>query len=253
MAISAPVVATLLGLVSLGLLGLLAWLVWRASRQAADVSAFRSGGRIRRVHLPDAPGVVVEIDGGWPGRTRIRVPAPAALPLQGPARLAPRGLRSGRALSGAFGDLVWSGRGADDVADWTESLQEPLRALWGWRDRYTLQATLTPYGLLIHMPLVAAEPNEESFLAQQARLLHAALAAMAAGTRLEGITFQSPMTEAEGDCSTCWDRIPAREAVLCPACGGCQHRDCHEWTGGCGRFACDGEDKLESSLRAARR
>lgn len=215
-------------------------------------SALRGGG-VRSITDEALPGVVLEIGDQWPGRTRIRVAAPAMLPLQGPARLAPRALRRGKQLSPSFGDLVWTGRGADDLEQWAEVLHAPLRALYGFRDRYTLQATLTPFGLMVHMPLVAARPNEEAFLLTQARALHAALGVMADAAGPEGLDFQSPMAEPQGECSTCWEPVPTRASVQCAACGGRQHHDCREYMGGCGRFACDGVDPLAASLQAARR
>ena len=217
--------------------GALAWRRYARDRAFGDR---RESDRHRVLHVLDAAGVTVEIDARWPGRTRIRVPAPDLLPLQGPARLVPRSLRrSGRELSRAFGDLVWTGRGAADVARWAAELEAPLRALWGWRDRYTLQATLTPFGLIVHMPLAAAAPNEEPFLVEQARALARGLAALAGAALPEGVRFQLPAV-ADADCPTCWERVGSR-AVVCGACGARQHPDCARWTGGCGRFGCAGE------------
>lgn len=241
------------GFWSLAILGTLARRMQRAFHGDGAPAGFGAGRGVRRITDDALPGVVLEISDVWPGRTRLRVAAPAMLPLPGPARLAPRAIRPGKQLSASFADLVWTGRGAGELGRGTEHLQAPLRALWGFRDRYTLQAMLTPFGLMVHMPLVAAHPNEEAFLMAQARALYHGLARMAGAPGVAGVALQSPVAEPAGECSTCWDTVPARDAVHCPACGGRQHADCFAYTGGCGRFACDGVDPLAASLRAARR
>jgi hypothetical protein len=201
------------------------------------------------LHVRDHPGARVEIDMRWPGRTRFRIPSEHPLPLQGPARLVPRSARGGgRPSSRAFGDLVWTGRGAEDVARWADAIAEPLRALYGWRDRHTLQATLTPYGLIIHMPLVAATPDDEPFLVEQATQLAIGLAQMAGTAQPAGVRLGRAHVET-GDCPTCWEPI-GRTFTECDACHARQHPDCAAWTGGCGRFACDGVGRLERSANA---
>lgn len=224
------------------LVGVWAWRKYWADRRPLIAGR---GARPRVLHLLDHPGARIEIDSRWPGRTRFRIPSSQPLPLQGPARLTPRSLRGGRSLSRSFGDLVWTGRGADDVARWASVLEEPLRALYGWRDRYTLQATLTPFGLIVHMPLVAPTPAEEPFLLAQAARLAAGLEAMAGRAAPEGVAFGSARV-GNAECPTCWEPV-GRRFVECDACHARQHPDCAAWTGGCGRFACDGLARLEES------
>ena len=207
-------------------------------------------GPPRRIDVPGVYGAALEIDPSWPGRTRLRIPAASALPMAGAARLVPRSFRRQPTLSRGFSELVWTGRGREAATRWSERLAKPLRRLYGWRDRYTLQATLTPFGLIVHMPLVVATGAEEPFLLEQAAALADALAAIADGPAIEGVHFVA-VRELAGQCPCCWEMVSLDDTdlVTCPGCGAHQHADCAAWAGGCGRFACSG---IPPQLAAAR-
>lgn len=130
----------------------------------------------------------------------------------------------------------WTGPGATDAARWAETLAPPLRALFGWRDRYTLQATLAPLGLTVHFPLVAATPGEEPFLLQQAAALAQGLGHLAATAEVEGVRL-GKVQATGGECACCWEPV-AVDATACPMCAAPHHGACYAWMGGCARFGC---------------
>lgn len=224
------VIGAFAGIIGVGLLVALASatvgrtrrLAWRADSPSHAV-----------IPLGDAYPGAVEIDATWPGRTRLRVPALQPLPMLGPARLT----RAGRRWSLAPQALAWTGRGRDDAVRWDRHLRPHLTAIHRGPGRGRMQATLSPGGLIVHLPLVVPNATQLDLLLAAGRGLAGALTAVLSEPDHAGIRLAAPVLDT-GACACCWEPVSEPEAVTCEACGARQHRECAEWLGGCGRFAC---------------
>ncbi len=214
----------------------------------------RAAHRIARTYTVDtSPPATIEIDPAWPGRTRVRIPAPAALPMIGSARFVPpKGLRARR-----YELMRWEGVGREDAQRWAHLFEPQFRAMRTAAGRGGFSVTLNAAGVLIHLPFVVPREDGVELLERHTRLLSRVMAGIAEREeRALGLSFIEVEQQHTADCSCCWTPVNAEagEAVICAVCGGMQHTDCAEWAGGCGRFACSGElapieslDPLESS------
>lgn len=211
--------------------------LWREGQRAPRRR--REARRIARTYtVATTPPSRIEVDPAWPGRTRVRIPAPTALPMLGPARfVSAQGLRAKR-----YESLRWEGEGRDDARRWSHLFDSHFRAIRRAAGKGGFSVTLNSAGLLIHMPFVVPREHGIELLERHATLLSAVMAGIAEREEwVLGLNFVEVEAQHTADCSCCWTAVDAADAVICPVCGGMQHHDCAEWAGGCARFACAGE------------